>query len=336
MAAQKKRSNVTLDVGSHALKIMEVLPAHKLPAITKIGAYDLPDPSEESLSRGLKSLLATTRISAKEVAISVSGSGVVVRFVELPSMHEAELVKALPYEADKYIPFDIGDVILEHIILEKNEAEKKMKVLLVCARKDFINDRIEMLKKAGLRPILIDVDSFAIFNSFIKSVSAGERVRKTIVLLNIGSHLTNVVVACGDTPWMVRDINLGGSNLTQALQEQLGIEEARARSLKQNAAEQNEEMLSILKGVLLRLAEEIKLSFTYYENQYGKGVDEVYISGGTSDLKGLDVILKEATGLEYRRWDPLSPFEVSPDIPKETLDKIRPSFAVCSGLALRR
>lgn len=333
--ATKKKANVALDVGSHTLKIMEVLPATKPPTITKIGVHDLPDASEENLIKGLKSLLVTTRVPAKEIATSVSGSGVVVRFIELPLLQEAELVQALPYEADKYIPFDISDVMLEHVILGRDEVKKKMKVLLVCARKDFINDRIEVFKKAGLRPYLIDVDSFTIFNSFIKSVSTEERGRKTIMLLNIGSRLTNVVVACGDTPWMIRDINMGGSNLTQALQEQLGVEKLRAETLKHDTAKRNEEMLGMLKGALLHLAEEIKISFTYYENQYGKGVDEVYISGGTSSLRGLDVILKESTGLEYRRWDPLSPFEVSADISRETLDRLRPSLVVCSGLALR-
>lgn len=335
MPLTKKKSNIALDIGSYALKVMEVSTAQKAPIIENIGVYELQGSSEEGLSNGLKSLLDTTNISAKEVNISIAGSAVVVRFIELPLMQDSELSQALPYEAEKYLPFDIKDVILDHVVLDKNQKGRKIKVLLVGAKKDFVRGRVSLLKERGLAPNVIDVDSFAIFNVFVKSIPQREREKKTIVLLDIGDQLTNVVVVYGENPWMVRDINIGGANMTQALQEQFGVDAATARNLKHNPAGRAEEVFTVLKGILQRLADEIKLSFTYYENQYGRGVDEVYISGGSINLKGAVSILEESVGLKFKQWDPLRPFEINPKISEQTLNKFRSSLAVCSGLALR-
>jgi len=335
LKGQKKKTKVALDIGSDSLKVVEVSTLQKPPVIENIGIYELQDTSEEGRSKALKSLLETSNIKTKEVITSLSGSGVVVRFVELPLMHDSEVAQSLPYEADKYIPFDVKETILDHVILEKNQAAKKMKILLVGARKDFVKRRIAFLKTAGLVPTAIDIDAFAMFNAFTKSIAEEGWDKKTIALLNIGAGSTNVIIGCGEIPWMVRDINIGGTNLTQVLQEQLGIDAAAARTLKHDPAGRAQEVMNALKGAFQKLTEEIKLSFTYYENQYGKRIDEAYLSGGSVKLAGLEAALKELTELDFKQWDPLKPYAVSAGISKDTLSKLKSSLAVCSGLALR-
>jgi len=332
---QRKKTKVALDIGSDSLKVMEVSTSQKPPVVENIGIYELQDTSEEGRLKALLSLLETSNIKAKEVITSLSGSGVVARFVELPFMRDSEVAQSLPFEADKYIPFDVKETILDHVILERNQATKKMKILLVGARRNFVKERMDFLKTAGLVPTIIDIDAFAMFNAFTKSIPREGRDKKTIALLNIGAGSTNVIIGCEETPWMVRDINMGGTNLTQALQEQLGIDPAAARTLKHDPAGRAEEVVNALGAVLQKLAEEIKLSFTYYEDQYGKKIDEAYLSGGSVKLAGLEAVLKELTELDFKQWDPLKPYEVSADISKDTLLKLKSSLAVCSGLALR-
>lgn len=335
MWLKRKKMHVGLDIGSYSLKIMEVLAYKGKPVLEKVCVHELPVASEQNLSGDLKSLLEDVKLSTKKVNISVSGSGVVVRFIELPLMQDSELSQSLPFEAEKHIPLDIKEMTLEHIVLERNQAEKKIKVLLVAAKKGFIEKYKKLLTDLGFAPNIIDVDSFAIFNSFIKSVPKDERGNKTIALLNIGAHVTNAIIARDDIPLMVRDIDFGGINFTQVLQEQLKIEAEEARRLKHDPKERSEEVLGALGGVFQDLAEKIKLSFTYYENQGGKGIDEVYVSGGSIKLNGLVSFLKENIGLKVEQWDPLKPFEVNSRIPKETLENFGSSLAVCSGLALR-
>lgn len=332
-----KKSHVGLDIGSYSLKIVEVLPDREKLIIKKLGVHELPPgPLEQTLPEGLKSLLAATPIDTKVANISVSGSDVVVRFVELPLMHDAELLQALPYEAEKYIPFDINETILDYTILEKNQAEKNMKVLFVGARSDSVEKRTKLLKDIGLIPHIMDVDAFAIFNVFVKGVPPNELNNKTVALLNIGSSLSSIVVVDGGSLRMVRDIDLGGAKFTQSLQDQLKVDAKEAQTLKHGSSTgRDEEVFSVLKGVFQKLVDELKLSFSYFEDKHGKGVDEIYISGGSAGLKSLIPFLKESSGLEVKQWNPLVPFEVDPQIPKEILDKYSSSLAVCCGLALR-
>ncbi|PIU41576.1 MAG: hypothetical protein COS99_04495 [Candidatus Omnitrophica bacterium CG07_land_8_20_14_0_80_42_15] len=337
MAGKKNKKHIGLDIGSSSLKIMEVSSDKEVRTIENIGVQELPaGPLEETLPSSLKTLIENTGITAKEVNISISGSAVVVRFVELPIMQPSELSQAVSYEAEKYMPFDMNEIILDYAVLEKDQASKKMKIILVGAKKDFVEKRIKLIEEAGLAPNIIDVDSFAIFNSFINNVNREERGSKTVALLNMGAHLTSMIIASGDVPWMVRDINLGDADLTQVLKEKLDIDTEEAERLKENPGERASEILGILMGIFQKLIDEVRLSFNYYENQYGKGVDEVYVSGGSIKIEGLIPFLKESTGMEFKQWDPLSSFTVNPKIPQGKLDKIRSLFAVCSGLTLRK
>jgi len=330
-----EKSKVVLDIGSYALKIMEVSSAKDAPVIKNIGVYERHGHSNEDLEKGIKSLYETSKIDAKEVSISVSGPAVVVRFIELPIMQDSEISQALPYEAEKYIPFAIKDVNMDFRVLERRPKAKKMKVLLVGVKKDFMKSRMDLLVDTGLVPKVVDVDAFAVYNAFTSSVPGDERIKKTIALVNIGDYLTNVIVACEDMPWMVRDINWGGTNIRQVLTEQLGIDVKAAEAFTHDSSGRTKEVEAALKVALQKLGEEIKLSCTYCENQYGKEIDEVYISGGVSGIDRIVSILEECTGIKIKQWDPLKPFDPDPNISKETLNKFRSSLAVCSGLALR-
>jgi len=332
----KKKSQIGLDIGSHSLKVVELLADQSSTVVKNIGLYELPTGSlEQTLPKGLDTLLEKNNINAKEVNISISGPGVVIRSIELPSMPESELSGALVYEAEKYIPFDAKDIVLDHTILGKDPAKKKIKVLLVGAKKDIIDSRIKLLQGAGLSPNVIDVDSFAIFNAFLKSAPEQNKDNKTVAFLNIGARLTNIIITCGDLPLMARDINVGGLNLTKALQDKLSINAADAQKLKHNPGPRKEEVLTKIRDILQRFTDEVRLSFTYYENQYGKGVEEVYISGGSSSMDGLATSIKQLADLDVKRWDPFASFEIDPQVSKETLEKLKSSLAVASGLALR-
>jgi type IV pilus assembly protein PilM len=336
MGIKKKKSRVGLDIGSFSLKIMEVATDQKQLVMRKIGIQELPAGSlEQVLPQALKSLFGQTHIDTKDVNISVAGSNVVVRFVELPLMQDAELAQALPYEAEKHIPFDIKETILDYVVLTKNQTERKVNALLVGVRKNFIDSRLKILGDMGIIPDVVDVDSFAVFNAFQKNVPDEAAGTKTIALVNIGASLTSVIIVHENRPWMVRDVNVGGADFTQVIQAQMKMDAQQARQFKHKPKDATD-MSTVIRGVLQKLVDEIKLSLGYYEDKHGKGIEHIYVSGGSTKLVGLIPALKESAGIEVTTWDPLASFAIGSDVPEDIVNTYRSSLAVCSGLVLRK
>lgn len=332
------KSHVGLDIGSSAIKLLESSTTdHGKPTLNKIGIRELPlNLTEQILINELKALLETVHLGSNEVNISVCGSNVAVRFVEFPLMQESEFSQALPYEAEKHIPFDIKDTILDYVILEKAYSQNRMKALLIGVKNDFVRERIRIVSAAGLKANIIDVDAFALFNIFIQNIAKDEIKEKTVALLNVGSSITTVIILYHALPWMVRDVSVGCNDVINTLRDKLRLDIEKARDLVYNPKTMNDEASSIVSGVFNKLLDEIKLSFSYYENKYGRGVDDIYISGGGTKLSGLQPFFSNATNTQIKLWNPFGHFRINNSVSSELLEKHRHSFAVCCGLALRK
>src|SRR6185436_12462603 len=112
---------------------------------------------------GITDIIQKEKIKSKEVVTSVSGHSVIIKKISLPQMTEEELEESIQWEAEQYIPFDINDVNMDVQILGEDEADVgQMKVILVAAKKDIINDYVQAISEAGLAPVVMDVDCFAI------------------------------------------------------------------------------------------------------------------------------------------------------------------------------
>ena len=132
----------------------------------------------------------------------------------------------------------------------------------------------------------------------------------------------------------MRDITLGGSELTKAMAEKLNLELTEAEKLKINPKDREEEMLALINPSLNNLLGEISLSFNYYEDQLEQGIDKLFLSGGTAKLKGLEQFLSSNVGMDVVTWDPTSKLEISPSLNQEKLKSCLPMLAVSIGLAL--
>jgi len=335
-AQTKPKNRVGLDIGNGSIKMVELSNVGGKFSLVGFGSKKIESARREDIIDAIKALTSQARISAKDASVSVSGPSVIVRFITVPKMSEEDLKGAIRFEAEKFIPFNINDCIVDFQTLKKDKTASKLDILLVASKKEPVWEKVKLAEGAGFSVSMVDVDSFALANSFSMNfpAAASSEKDKTVALLNIGTNFTNFSILTGPAISFVRDVAIGGNELNAAISKMLGVTVREAEELKLSPGDKAQEVTSCIKTVLGNLLDEVKLSFSYHENQKGRGVDEVYISGGGSELANLEAVFAEALGSKLIFWDPFKFLDTKIADPS-VLDKTKGQFAVALGLALR-
>ncbi len=331
----RPKNKVGLDIGNFSVKMLEISGTKDRPALIGLGLKNISGLSKDEVSHSIKDLSLEAKITSSEVNISVSGPSVIIRFISMPKMKEEDLKSAIKFEAEKFIPFNINDCIIDSQILARDDRENKLNILLVAAKKDYVDEKIKMVTQAGLSVATVDVASFALANSFLRNFQSLDP-NKTFALLNIGANITNLSILRSGTIAFARDVSIGSSNFNTSIAKNLNIPIESAEELKISPGEKAQDVVTSVKPVMNTLLDDLKLSFGYYENQSGRGIDEIYISGGGACTIGLDETFQDVLGSKPTIWNPLEFLDISSaNLEKSEIDKIKNSFAISAGLAAR-
>lgn len=333
MFRKKPKKTVGLDIGHYYVKLSELTEKQGKYYLSGFGIERLSDDSHQARILAIKKVVEESGISTNKVNISVCGPSVIVRYILLPRMTKSQLKSAVRYEAEKYIPFNIEEVILNTPVLEEQRDDNKIRVLVVAAKKSSIESYVKLVEDCGLELQLIDVDSFALINSFLLN-NPEEQSEGIVALLHIGAELTTINILKDRVSHFMRDITIGGKDLTKMVAEKLNMDKTDAENIKCNPKDREEEIFSIITPVLNNLLGEISLSFSYYEDQLERGIGKVFLSGGSSKLKGLEKFLSSNLGMEVVMWDPTLNLQVNPALNQERLKSCLPMLTVSIGLAL--
>jgi type IV pilus assembly protein PilM len=346
---RKAKSLVGLDIGSSAVKAVELKPAGKAYKVSAFGSEAVPPDSivdgaiidGGAVAEGIRRLFTGLGIKTKDVAASLSGNAVIVKKITLPVMTESELAESIYWEAEQYIPFDIQDVNLDYQILDKHTDGGKgsMDVLLVAAKKEKIADYTGVIAQAGRAAVVVDVDAFALQNAY--EVYYGIESGAVVVLLNAGASATNINILNGDQSVFTRDISLGGNAYTEALQKELNLPFDVADQLKRGVAVDGvtfEVARPVLRAVSENVMLEIQKTFDFFKATASSDrIDRIMLSGGASRAEGFNEMLSERFEAPIELLDPFK--RVAFDAKKfkvESADDVAPTAAVAVGLALRR
>jgi len=333
----KTKVKVGLDIGASAIKMVEVTEVSGAkPSVTAVGFKRIISNSRESIAALIKTVSEEAKISSKEVVISVSGPSVIVRFISMPKMDDEALRGAIKFEAEKFIPFNINDCIIDFQVLRKNEKDGRLSVILVAAKKEHVQDKIKLAEEAGLSVVTVDVDNFALANAFLTSMTTVDP-ENTIALLNIGAALTNLIILRGSSIYFTRDVAIGGNELTNSIAKKMACDIKAAENMKISPPKDKEqEIRECVKSVLNSLLDDVKLSFSYHENQSGRGIDHIYISGGSADVIGLNEAFKDVFECDPSFWNPFQ-FATLKTVGLDTaqIEKMKNSFSIACGLAIR-
>lgn len=315
---KKRNALVGLDIGTSEVKAVELTDFGDSVKVTGFGSGRIH--AAEDLPEVIRQVFADSGIKCRRVATSVSGRSVIVRYLNLPVMENDELKGALRYEADKYIPFEIDEVAIDGQKLEEIDSaaggESEMKSLLVAVKKDLIQEHVSLIQDLGLTPVVIDVDSFALGNAFeLRNLHSPrlEDENKITALVDIGASKTNINILKGSTSCFSREVYMAGNSLTEAIVCDIHLEESEAEELKRNPQGREGEVQGAITPVLDDLANEIHLSFDYFENQFDQQVGDIYVSGGSAMSHGLTEAFERIFDRGIHLWDPLENVEVLAD-----------------------
>ncbi|HZR24875.1 MAG TPA: type IV pilus assembly protein PilM [Vicinamibacterales bacterium] len=346
----KSKSVVGLDIGSSAVKAVELKASGKGYKVAAFGVQPVPPDSivdgaiidGTAVADAIKRLFENKAFKTKEVAASLSGNAVIVKKINLPVMTEAELSESIYWEAEQYIPFDIQDVNLDYQILNsgtEGESQGTMEVLLVAAKKEKIADYTGVISQAGRTPVVVDVDAFALQNAY--EVNYGLQPDQVIVLLNAGASAININILTGDQSVFTRDISTGGNAYTEAVQKELNLPYEAAEQLKKNQPVDGasfEDAIPVLQSMTDSVVLEVQKTFDFFKaSATSDRIDRIVLSGGASRVHGFAEALQERFGTTVEYFDPFhniafEPAKFGVDDPENLL----PSAAVAVGLALRK
>ncbi len=329
-------NNVGLDIGTHSIKMVEISGSSDKLSLVSFGVKKVRGLSAELISDSIRTMSDELNISVRDVNISLAGPSVVERVVSMPDMSGEELKNAVRFETEKSIPFDINECTLDFFVQGKDRREEKSSsILLAAAKRDSVLEKIKIVEDAGLSVNVIDTDSFAITNAFMKNFSSVDAA-KTIAILNIGDTYTNLIIMRGGLITFVRGLTNGVSDFRSSVLKKCGVDLEQCDGLKGVPSEKSAEVAIAAKSALTSLVDDIKLSFGYHENQSGHGIDQIFISGGGSSYVELDGAFYTAFGIKPEMWNPVEFLDIDPSVINvDEIAKINSSLAVAAGLSLR-
>lgn len=369
-----------LEVGTSALKVVD-LKSGSIPSLSAMGMRQVPpglvqddlvvDP--DGLAEEIQALLEEAGVKHRYVVTAVSNRQAITRNIHVPRMSLQELDEAIKWEAERYIPFPIDEVVLDYFVLDNPEDVEEggqLEVVIAAARIDLVSQQVEYLKLAGLEPVVIDIKPFTLLRSLRGSL-LGERLTKTTlsgpqytdgdevgVVLEIAASNTTITLVKGSRVLMNRNIGVSGDDFTAAIQRAFGLDFDAAEDVKLDygtaalQTEQDEELLNLedrkeeyspskvyeaLRPVLVDLTTEIRRSLEFFRVQAGDAdIDRMVLAGGGAKLRGLPEAIGDALGFPVDLANPWLTVNVDENrFDPEHLRKLGPEYAVPLGLALR-
>ncbi len=343
----RKKSLIGLDIGAYSLKLAEVSGTREKLTLSKWGMRELPPEAivggefrdRDLVLLQLQNLIDQCNVKTKDVVFSISGHGVITDRLIMDYKSGEEAEQAILFEAEQRSPFDTEDVTLDYNIVHVEEDKSKMVVVIVAARNEILNSYLELLGDAGLNPVIIDVDAFALLNAY--EVNYQVDVDRILALVNIGFDSTNITFIKDGVYHSMRDLASGGRMFFESISKELNLSpELTEKVLRGEVVETvDPDMLkAIIASTGDELAVDIEVAFSYFESaSKAEGIDWIVLSGGGSLIPYLPEYIQEKLSIPVEIFNPLRNIKFdAAQFPGLQAEKMAPLMAVPIGLACRK
>jgi type IV pilus assembly protein PilM len=338
----RKRTVIGLDIGSGFVKVVEVDHSGDQPEVVRVAMRPLlPDAIVEGeimdyslVSDAVGGLFGELGLKGAEVVTAVGGHDVIIKPIGMDRMKESDAREVIKWEAEQHVPFDIKSVELDFQILDPDGDGLQMEVLLVAAKRELIDNKVGLLQDAGVEPVIIDVEAFALHNAF--EFNYPDAQKGIVALVNVGHETTNVSILDDGVPILTRDIPFGSRKIREQLQRERGLTAERAEDVVQGR-DTVEGLDSFVQGSADEIAVGIERASAFLmTRQDGNSVGRIFLSGGGARIPGMDRTLAQRMNVETQVVNPFERVAVRPDAAKGfNLDEAAPMLLLPLGLALR-
>ena len=339
-----------MDISSSSVKMVEIVDAGKgAQRVERYVIESLPKDAVvdgnitnleavvETVKRGWKKMATRT----KNVALALPTAAVITKIIVVPAgLRDEELGIQVESEANQYIPFALEEVFLDFQVVGPSPSNaEEMQVLIAASRKEKVEDRVAVAEAAGLKTLVVDVESFAIQTAFdmIRKQFPNDGLDQNVALVDVGANVMNITVLRNDQTVYTREQAFGGSQLTQDIMRQYGMSQEEAENAKRSGGLPDTYEAEILRPFLENLALEVQraMQFFFTSTQF-TSVEHLLLTGGSAVIPGLEDVVGRSAQVNTLIANPFASMQVSPRILPKKLISDAPSLMVACGLAMRR
>lgn len=298
----------------------------------------------DDVTGALRRLLKKSGTRAKQVALSLPPSAVITKKVVLPgTLTDQELEIQVESEASQYIPFSLDEVSLDFAVMGPSpKSPGDMDVLLAATRTEKLQERIEIAEAAGLKPVVMDIDTYAARLAVERLQEGPQAVLHVgeadlLALVKVGGRGYTMQVLRGEEVLYDTEQSLGGAQLTQSIARHYSMTEDEAEKKKRAAELPADYAAEVLLPFVKSLAQDIAraLQFFFTSTPY-HSVQHILLFGGSAGLEGLASAIQESTNVSTKVLNPFEGMELGPNASKSRVRRDGAAYLTACGLALRR
>ena len=355
-----KKSFIGVDFGTSSIKMVELELDKGRPKMLTYGYIEeavniVKSDKEEDKAKtvaSIKKLLKDAGVSGDRAISALPPYAVFSSIISLPMMPNKELISAVRWEAKKFVPMPLEEMILDWKVIKETEdkkplgqtknsnrtitTEKKgkdLQILLTAAPKNLVKRYLDTFKQVELQLASLETEAFALERSLV-----GDD-KSAVMIVDIGALGTHISVVSEGVPILNRSVDIGGATITKAIADSMNIDMSRAEQFKRDigmtaSSGGSEQIPKTIEFVISSIINEIKYCFNIYQNQEVKAIEKIVLAGGSSFLLQLPEYLAKVLNMKVVIGDPWArivyPVELEP-----ILKEIGPKFAVAVGLAMR-
>lgn len=340
----RKKTTVGLDIGSGLVKVAVIDHAKPEPELVKVVITPLPadvivegeilDPGV--VAETIADTLLAAGVTTADVVTAVGGRDVIIKKIQIERVKEQQARDLMRWEAEQHVPFDMESVELDFQILDSNSDSPEMSVLLVVAKRELIEAKLRVLTEAGLTPVVVDVDAFALHNAFERSYP--DAMQGAVALVNIGHEVTNVNILDDGVPILTRDIAVGTRRFREDLQRDRGLSPGDAAALIQGY-DRSPDLDAVIesRGEEISVGVERAVAFLASLSRSASNLRAVYVCGGGARIPGLTDSLGGRLRLSVEQANPLRSLQIRAGAFDSLVpDEVAPLLMLPIGLALRQ
>ena len=340
---------IGLDISTAAVKMLELSQAG--PDAYTVERYWIePLPQDAVVEGNIANLEETGEVvkrawqhmgsRIRNVAMALPAAAVITKKVIIPTLERDEDIEAqVETEANQYIPFTLDEVNLDfQVIGPAPSGAEEMEVLIAAARKERVEDRVAVAQAAGLKPTVMDVESYALLAAMaLVEKQLPEVTEQIIAVVDIGAAVMRITVQHKGQAVYMREQQVGGNQLSQEIMRQFSVTLEEAESNKKSGNLPDSYQADVLNPFVEKLALEVAraLQFFFTSTPFSK-VDQIALAGGCATLDGLQEAIAHRTHVNSFVANPFAKMTVSSRIKASQLVLDAPSLLVACGLALRR
>jgi type IV pilus assembly protein PilM len=287
---------------------------------------------DSDIVRIIKFLLKESKATSRVATMSLPTLSALTTTINLPAMPSQELEMAINYEAQKYIPISLEEVILDPQFINRDDKSGSLEVFVAAFPKDLINSYDKISQLAGLKLKAFELETYSLIRSLVYPS------KEAVVLLDIGATSSNISIVDNGFITITHNLDISGSMITGTITNSMKLEKKRAEELKIKEGivgpGGEKEISKIIDPLVNFIIHEVEQLINIYFKTSGRAVKKIILSGGSASLKGLAERFSTSLKLETVIADPFSRTHHVASLEK-ILKEIGPSFSVAVGLAMK-